>query len=141
MRADRETACDAQVPATDAEDRRADYGHALLKLQNSVSSSGLSLGFVGIFARAGMRSRIRAIATHRRAHPAWGLAATLLIATLTLVGATRAQETASEKVDQQAKAGWGTFVSFVDGTLTLQGNRGGLVWKEHRGQNPSLPLG
>ena len=137
MRADRETACDAQVLAADAEDRRADYGHALLKLQNSVSGSGLSLAFVGIFARAGMRSRIRAIATHRRTHPAWGLAAALLIATLTLGGATRAQETAGKIVDQQTKAGWGTFVSFTDGTLTLKGQHGGLVWKD---LNEKIPV-
>lgn len=128
MRADRESACDAQVLGVDTEDRRADYGHALLKLQNSASHSRLSLAFVGIFERAGMRSRIRAIAAHRRAHPVWGIAATLLIAALTVVGATRGEEAPRDIVDQQGKAGWGSFVSFKDGTLTLNGNHGGLVW-------------
>ncbi len=147
MRADRETACDAQVLGTDAEDRRADYGHALLKLQNSVSNSGLSLAFVGIFERAGMRSRIRAIAMHRRSHPVWGFAAALMIAALTVVGATRAQDTKADKpkddaskvekaapapdnIDQKDKFGWGRFVSFKDGTLKVKGNEGGLVWHD-----------
>ncbi len=139
MRADRETACDAQVLGADAEDRRADYGHALLKLQNSVSHSALGLAFVGIFERAGMRSRIRAIATHRRTHPAWGLAAALMIAALTLVGATRALEVkaeqpkeapAVESTDQKNRAGGGAFVSFKDGTLTLKGKSGGVVWHD-----------
>lgn len=125
MRADRETACDAQVLGVDAEDRRGDYGHALLKLQSSGPHSRLSLAFVGIFERAGMRSRIRAIAMHRRPHPAWGFAAMLMIAALTLVGATRAQET---RTDQKNKAGWGTFVSFKEGTLTVKGSGGELVW-------------
>ncbi len=124
MRADRETACDAQVLGADAEDRRADYGHALLKLQNSASNSGLSLAFVGIFERAGIRSRIRAIAAHRRPHPAWSLAAAGMIAALTVVGATRAQEAKS------GQAGWGTFVSFKDGTLTLKGSGGSRVWNK-----------
>lgn len=122
MRADRETACDAQVLGADAEDRRADYGHALLKLQNSGAKSGLSLAFVGIFARAGMRSRIRAIAAHRRPHPVWSLAAAIMIAALTVVGATRAQEAKS------GQAGWGAFVSFKDGTLTLKSSGGRRVW-------------
>ena len=72
-----------------------------------------------------MRSRIRSIATHRRSHPAWSMAAALLIAALTLAGATRAEET---KIEQKDKAGWGTFVSFKDGTLTLKGSGGELVW-------------
>ena len=91
MRSDREMACDAQVLASDAEDRRADYGHALLRLQNSVPCPGRSLAFVGIFERsAGMRSRIRAVAGFRRAHGAWGLVVAMGIALLTALGATRA---------------------------------------------------
>lgn len=138
MRADREMACDAQVLAADAEDRRADYGHALLKLQHTAGSSALSLAFVGIFERCGMRSRIRAIACHRRTHPAWGLAPAVMIAALTLAGATRAQEAkadpaaknteAQPTADQNDKSGYGKFVSFKDGTLTLKGNYSGLVW-------------
>ncbi len=139
MRTDRETACDAQVLGADAEDRRADYGHALLKLQHTVSHSALGLAFVGIFGRAGMRSRIRAIAVHRRSHPAWGVAAAVMIVALILVGATRAQEVKAEKpkeaptpasTDQKDKAGGGGFVSFQDGTLTLKGKSGGLVWHD-----------
>jgi hypothetical protein len=93
MRADREAARDAQVLGAEEDDRRADYGHALLKLQSSVARPGLGLAFVGIFARAGLRSRLRAIAAHHRPHPAWSIAAVVLIAALTLAGATRAQET------------------------------------------------
>lgn len=141
MRADRETACDAQVLGAAEEDRRADYGHALIKLQSSIACPGPGLGFVGIFDRVGIRSRIRAIAMHRRANPAWGLVAALLIAAITLVGGTRAQDASADKsknapeaaltqpVDQLDKPGWGTFVSFKDGTLTLKGAGGGLVWK------------
>ncbi len=91
MRSDREMACDAQVLAADAEDRRADYGRALLKLQDSMPCPGLSLAFVGIFERsAGLRSRIRAIAGFRRAHHAWGIVVPVGIAMLTALGATRA---------------------------------------------------
>lgn len=128
MRADRETACDAQVLGLGTEDYRADYGHALLKLQSTVSSSGLSLAFVGIFERAGMRSRIRAIAMHRRSHPAWAMGAVLMIAVLTIVGATRAQDARAAIADQKQKAGWGKFVSFEDGSLTLDGQSGSLLW-------------
>jgi bla regulator protein BlaR1 len=93
MRADREAACDADVLALDSGDHRSDYGHALLKLQASAPSSGLSLGFVGIFENASaLRTRIQYIATHRRAHPAWRAAGVALIGVLTLVGATEAQE-------------------------------------------------
>ena len=92
MRADREMACDAQVLATDIEDRRADYGSALLKLQSAVPQSGLSLAFVGIFERsAGTRSRICAIAGFRRTHGAWRIAVAVGIALMTALGATRAQ--------------------------------------------------
>jgi len=145
MRADRETACDAQVLGADAEDRRADYGHALLKLQHTVSQPALGLAFVGIFERAGMRSRIRAIATHRRTHPVWGLVAAVMIAALTLVGATRAQEVkaeqpkeapALESTDQKNKAGGGAFVSFKDGTLTLKGKSGDVVWHDIPASTP-----
>jgi len=93
MREDREAACDAQVLSLGQADRRSDYGHALLKLQLSAPASGLSLGFVGIFERsANLKSRIRDISTHRRAHPAWRAAGVALIGGLTLLGATEAQE-------------------------------------------------
>lgn len=137
MRADRETACDADVLQAAPEDCRRLYGHALLKLQDAASGSRLSLAFVGIFERAGMRARIRAITVHRRTHPAWSGAAVFLIAALTLLGATRAQDAGAEKpksslpsepVDQQEKSGYGRFISFKDGTLRLRGNYSGLVW-------------
>lgn len=92
MRADREAACDSQVLAVSSEDRRADYGHALLKLEGGLAHTGFNLGFLGIFERSGgMRSRIRAIAAYRRTHPAWGILGAALIAALTVAGATRAQ--------------------------------------------------
>ena len=94
IRAGREAACDAQVLAGSVEDRRADYGHALLKLEGALAQSRLSLGFVGIFERAaGMPARLRAIAGYRRGHAAWGWLAGCLIAGLVFVGATRAQQT------------------------------------------------
>jgi beta-lactamase regulating signal transducer with metallopeptidase domain len=92
MRGDREAACDAQVLSASGEDRRADYGHALLKLESALAGSRLSLGFVGIFERAaGMRARLRAIAAYQHTHPAWGAVAIAVIAALAIAGATRAQ--------------------------------------------------
>ena len=93
MRTDREAACDADVLSLDSGDHRSDYGHALLKLQATAPSSGLSLGFVGIFENASaLRTRIQYISTHRRSHPAWRAAGVAMIGVLTLVGATQAQE-------------------------------------------------
>lgn len=92
MRHDRETACDAQVLCATSEDFRAEYGHALLKLQSAPSHGGLSLAFVGIFGRKGaLRSRIQCIAAHRPAHPAWSIAAIAIMVALTMVGATQAE--------------------------------------------------
>lgn len=93
MRADREAACDARVLAIDAEDRRAEYGGALLKLQGMAPSRGLSLGFVGIFERGSeMKSRIREISTHRRGHFACHMAGGAVLTLLLMFGATKAQE-------------------------------------------------
>ena len=93
MRADRESACDAQVLSLDETDSRSAYGHALLKLQSSGFSSGLQLGFVGIFERsAGLKSRIREISAHRAAHPAWRAGGTGMISLLVVFGATKAQD-------------------------------------------------
>lgn len=93
LRMDRESACDARVLVLDAQDRRSDYGHALLKMQDLPAVSGLRLGFLGIFENAsGLRSRITDITRHRRSHPAWRVAGTSLVAVIALFGATRAQE-------------------------------------------------
>lgn len=115
---------------------------------NAAASPPLGLAFVGIFERCGMRSRIRAIACYRRTHPAWGWAAVVIIAALTLAGATRGQDAESDPrkpgvnlevptndprmqfTDQKEKAGWGKFVSFQDGTLKLKGNYAGLLWND-----------
>lgn len=99
MRADREAACDAQVLSLDAEDHRSDYGHALLKMQGSRACFAGGLGFVGLFDGASdLKSRIRGISNHRRPHPAWRVACALLVALLTLVGATRAEVPAKPAV-------------------------------------------
>ena len=101
MRADRESACDARVLAFTGGDRRAEYGNALLKLEGALAHGRLNLAFVGIFERAaGMRSRMKAIAAHRRAHPAWDTLGVVLIAVLTLAGATRAQTPVDRKVSE-----------------------------------------
>ncbi len=92
MRADRETACDAQVLASSGDDCRAEYGNALLKLQTAPRHTGLSLAFVGIFERnAALRVRIQSIAAHRPAHPAWSLVAITIMVAVTMVGATQAE--------------------------------------------------
>lgn len=97
LRHDRESACDAKVLALDGEDRRADYGNALLKLQQLPAAGGLRLGFLGIFENvSGLRSRINDISRHRRSPPAWQVAGCLLVAVIALFGSTRAQEVVPE---------------------------------------------
>jgi beta-lactamase regulating signal transducer with metallopeptidase domain len=100
LRRDRETACDARVLALDAEDRRVEYGHALLKMQELPAAGGLRLGFLGIFENvSGLRARITDISRHRRNHPAWQVAGCGLVAAIALFGSTRAQEVAPETKD------------------------------------------
>lgn len=92
VRADREAACDAQVLHNAPHARRVEYGHALLKVESAFSLLSLSLGFVGIFQRgAALRSRIRSIATQRRAHPAMNALAALFLLLLTFFGITQAE--------------------------------------------------
>ncbi|HEY1122807.1 MAG TPA: M56 family metallopeptidase [Haloferula sp.] len=104
VRLDRETACDARVLALDAGDRRSEYGHALLKMQELPPVSGLRLGFLGIFENvSGLRSRISDISRYRRSHPAWQAAACMLVAVIALFGSTRAKEQATETFAQASK--------------------------------------
>ncbi|HEY1121147.1 MAG TPA: M56 family metallopeptidase, partial [Haloferula sp.] len=103
MRDDRESACDDQVLSLDGKDHRSTYGHALLKLQSSPVSPALHLGFVGIFERnAGLKSRIREIGRHRKAHPAYHAVGFSLLAALLVFGTTKAQE-AKPKPKPQAR--------------------------------------
>ncbi len=93
VRADREAACDAQVLEDATHARRVEYGHALLKVESAFSPLSLSLGFVGIFQRGtALRSRIRAIATQRRAHPVAQACTGLCMVLLSFFGITRAEE-------------------------------------------------
>ncbi len=95
VRADREAACDAQVLHKAPHSRRIEYGHALLKVETAFSPHSLSLGFVGIFQHgAALRSRIRCIATQRRAHPLMNGLAALAIVLMTFLGVTRAESPA-----------------------------------------------
>jgi beta-lactamase regulating signal transducer with metallopeptidase domain len=97
IRADREAACDAQVLQDAPNDRRIEYGHALLKVETAFCPRGFSLGFVGIFQRgAALRSRIQSIATHRAPHPAMKALVTMCIVLMTFFGITRAQQSAPE---------------------------------------------
>lgn len=91
LRVDREAACDEQVMALRGEERRADYGHLLLKLAGAPSQGGFAVGWVGIFGPgAAMRSRILSITRYRRRHAGWGLLSVALVAALIVIGATRA---------------------------------------------------
>lgn len=47
-----------------------------------------------------------------------------------------AQAPAADTADQKDKSGYGKFVSFKDGTLTLKGNYSGLVWKDVPAKTP-----
>lgn len=70
----------------------------------------------------------------RRSLLTCGLVLALLgIAPWTLLAAAAA---APELTDQKDKMGYGKFVSFKDGTLTLKGNYGGLVWHDLAGKTP-----
>ncbi len=92
IRADREAACDAQVLRDATQDHRAEYGHALLKVETAFCPRGLSLGFVGIFQRgSALRSRIQSIAINRNPHPIMKAILTLCIVLMTFFGITRAQ--------------------------------------------------
>lgn len=92
MRADRELACDAAVLSADEADHRADYGHALLKLQNVGPLPASSLALVGIFGRSQtIRGRIIRIAEFRPVHRSWNVLAGLLLMVVTFLGITRAE--------------------------------------------------
>lgn len=94
FRADRELACDSAVLAASSEDRRAVYGHALLKVEAGAAPV-LRLGFVGLVGLFGrgrvLQSRIGAIARHRPPGRLAGMAGMVLLSALVLVGATKAQ--------------------------------------------------
>jgi hypothetical protein len=96
VRLDREVACDAQVLQNDTNDRRREYGHALLKVETAFCPRGLSLGFVGIFQRGNaLRSRIQSIANHHQPNPIMKSSITLCMVLLTFFGITRAQQPAA----------------------------------------------
>ena len=91
VRLDRETACDAQVLRNESNDRRREYGHALLKVETAFCPRGLSLGFVGIFQRGiALRSRIQSIAAQPTQHPLMKTTLSLCIVLLTFLGVTKA---------------------------------------------------
>ena len=105
LRADRETACDARVLGLEKEDRRSDYGHALLKMQDLPAVSGLRLGFLGIFENvSGLKTRIIDISRHRRRHPAWQVGGTLLVTAIALLGCTREEEAKSGNAGETSAA-------------------------------------
>lgn len=105
LRADREAACDAQVLALEDADHRADYGHALLKLQSSASPFGHGLAFVGLFKRgADLHDRIREISRYRRSHPAWNVAAAGIVGVCTLFGITKAEPPAPAAGEGKSEA-------------------------------------
>lgn len=101
-RIDREAACDEDVLRHGSQDERCAYGHALLKAESAFCPRGWSLGFVGIFDRgAGLRTRIRVIASPGSHHPQARLFACILIALMTYLGSTQAQPGGPEKKGAQ----------------------------------------
>jgi bla regulator protein BlaR1 len=91
LRSDREAACDAKVLSGEGLDRRADYGHALLKLASAAPRSRLGLAFGGGSDRTSLHFRLLAVTRHRRSHPAWSAVSIAIIVSLVLAGATRAR--------------------------------------------------
>lgn len=94
FRADRELACDSAILSSSGEDRRAAYGHVLLKVEAGAAPAR-HLGFVGLVGLFGrgrvLQSRISAIARHRPQGRLAGVAGLFLFSAFALVGATRAQ--------------------------------------------------
>lgn len=92
IRADRELACDAAVLGAETADQRCAYGHALLKLQDSMPLSVAGLALIGIFSRgSAIKGRIMRIAAFEPAKRVRHALAGLLLGLLTFVGVTRAQ--------------------------------------------------
>lgn len=92
MRVDRELACDAAVLAAETGRARAEYGHALLKLQDSARAPVGGLALVGLFSgREVLRGRIQRIAQFRATGKAGHLLGAGLLLAILLAGATRAQ--------------------------------------------------
>jgi len=90
---DREAACDAQVLENASPQRRAEYGHALLKAETAFTPLQFSLGFVGLFQPgAALRSRIQSIIHPPTSHPTMKLITLASIGLLTFLGITRAVE-------------------------------------------------
>ena len=93
VRLDREAACDAQVLENASPQRRAEYGHALLKAETTFTPLQFSLGFVGPFQPgAALRSRIQSIIHPPTSHPTMKLITLASIGLLTFLGITRAVE-------------------------------------------------
>lgn len=93
VRLDREAACDAQVLENASPQRRAEYGHALLKAETTFTPLQFSLGFVGLFQPgAALRSRIQSIIHPPTSHPTMKLITLASIGLLTFLGITRAVE-------------------------------------------------
>lgn len=107
LRADRETARDAEILADAGRDERAIYGEALLRLQMPCAAPFFQAGFVGLVngGRA-MRRRIAGLSRHRRVAPAWhvaGLAVSLLIH-LTIGASAQPKTPAAAPAPAPAKA-------------------------------------
>ena len=97
MRADREAACDAQVLDGAPPQRRAAYGHTLLKMETGFPPNGLRLGFVGILQRGGtLRERIHAIISQPKPNLTMKTITALSIIALAIAGIAKAAEKESE---------------------------------------------
>ncbi|MFZ9938104.1 MAG: WG repeat-containing protein [Luteolibacter sp.] len=88
-RADREAACDESVLRGESADRRAAYGHTLLKMESAFAPSGLCLGFVGILQGGGaLRTRIQSIIARRRLNVLSAVTVATGIAGIAVLGVT-----------------------------------------------------
>jgi beta-lactamase regulating signal transducer with metallopeptidase domain len=92
LRADRETARDAEVLAEAGQEDRAAYGGALLRLQLPAGAPLFQVGFVGLVNGGnGIRRRIAGLAGHRRVSKGWHLAGVALAVLIQLtVGSSAA---------------------------------------------------
>lgn len=116
VRLDREAACDAQVLENASPQRRAEYGHALLKAETAFTPLQFSLGFVGLFQPgAALRSRIQSIIHPPTSHPTMKLITLASIGLLTFLGITRAVEPTPNPKRRQIVIN-AAFIEFTKGS-------------------------
>ena len=102
MRADRELACDALALSSIAPEQSNDYGQTILRLLESFTQFRRLPALAGVLEdKSQLKRRITMIAKFKKPSTKWSLLAIALIALLSCVVLTNAQQTAEEKQPQK----------------------------------------